>query len=475
MGKAIFDWSTTAASNASADTSINWAEGQSAASVNNSARALMARVAAFVLGLGAALTVGGSSNAYTITSASGHAVTSYAAGMIVALRANFTNTGAATLNYDGVGAVAIKKGGATALDAGDFVSGAIYLLVYDGTYWQVVGMLGSGAFQPLDSTLTAFAAQTTGADLIWYWTGTDAGATTTLSSFGRTLIDDADAATARTTLGLGTAAVKNTGTSGNNIALLDGTNTWSGVQTGVSSTASSAAIVSRNNADTNSNNVFALVSARATPTNGDIAYIPFYQNNITPSLVEFARIAVEATTVTPAGSEVGEIRMYVRFGGALTQKLQVNNTAIRPSSNDGMSVGTATLSFADFYLASGGVIGWNNGTFTLTQNGANLTASGTITARDPTSSDTGGTLTTASVNACVQLATAPTIPSSTFAAGDQMLLINTTGSSMTCTQGGGGTQRKAGTATTGNLTIPAYGVCPVYFKSATEWFVGGVS
>ena len=96
MGKAIFDWSTTAASNASADTSINWAEGQSAASVNNSARALMARVAAFVQGLGATLTVGGSSNAYTITSASGHAVTSYAAGMIVALKTNFTNTGART-------------------------------------------------------------------------------------------------------------------------------------------------------------------------------------------------------------------------------------------------------------------------------------------------------------------------------------------------------------------------------------------
>lgn len=49
-----------------------------------------------------------------------------------------------------------------------------------------------------------------------------------ISTFGRTLTDDADASTARTTLGLGTAATQNTGTSGANVPLLNGTNTWSG-------------------------------------------------------------------------------------------------------------------------------------------------------------------------------------------------------------------------------------------------------
>ena len=55
--------------------------------------------------------------------------------------------------------------------------------------------------QPLDATLTALAGVTTTADKLVYATGSDVFSTTTLTSFGRSLIDDADAATARTTLG----------------------------------------------------------------------------------------------------------------------------------------------------------------------------------------------------------------------------------------------------------------------------------
>jgi hypothetical protein len=52
-----------------------------------------------------------------------------------------------------------------------------------------------------------------------------------LSSFGRRLLQAVDAATFGTILGLGTAAYKNTGTSGNTVPLLDGANTWSAIQT----------------------------------------------------------------------------------------------------------------------------------------------------------------------------------------------------------------------------------------------------
>jgi hypothetical protein len=62
--------------------------------------------------------------------------------------------------------------------------------------------------QPLDATLTALAGVTTAADELIYATGSDTFATTSFTSFGRTLVDDADAATARTTLGLGTIATQ---------------------------------------------------------------------------------------------------------------------------------------------------------------------------------------------------------------------------------------------------------------------------
>lgn len=56
--------------------------------------------------------------------------------------------------------------------------------------------------QPLDATLTAFAGVTFAADKGVYATGADAFATFDLSAFARTLLDDANAAAARTTLGL---------------------------------------------------------------------------------------------------------------------------------------------------------------------------------------------------------------------------------------------------------------------------------
>lgn len=54
--------------------------------------------------------------------------------------------------------------------------------------------------QPLDDDLTSIAAQGSAADQMLYATGPQAWALTTLTAFARTLLDDADAAAARTTL-----------------------------------------------------------------------------------------------------------------------------------------------------------------------------------------------------------------------------------------------------------------------------------
>lgn len=84
--------------------------------------------------------------------------------------------------------------------------------------------------QPLDSELTALAGLTSAADRLPYFTGAGAASLATFTAFGRSLVGDADAAAARATLSLGTAATQNTGTSGTVIPLLDGANTWSGQQ-----------------------------------------------------------------------------------------------------------------------------------------------------------------------------------------------------------------------------------------------------
>jgi len=202
MAVGVKSWSTTAASNASASSAVNWAEGQLAPTLNNSARALMAEVAAWRLQFGG-LTYGGAANAYTATNNAVGTWSAYAAGDFVGLLANHTNSGPATINVDGLGAKSIVTNDGGALLAGDIVSGALVFLVYDGTNFQLVGSFASGSYQPLDATLTAMAGVTTAADKLIYATGVDAFAATNFSAFGRTLIDDNDAATARTTLGLG--------------------------------------------------------------------------------------------------------------------------------------------------------------------------------------------------------------------------------------------------------------------------------
>lgn len=63
-----------------------------------------------------------------------------------------------------------------------------------------------GSYQTSDAGLTSIAGLTTAADKMIYTTAADTYAVTTLTTAGRALLDDADAAAQRTTLGLGTAA-----------------------------------------------------------------------------------------------------------------------------------------------------------------------------------------------------------------------------------------------------------------------------
>jgi len=79
-------------------------------------------------------------------------------------------------------------------------------MVGDGSNWVAESgatALTSIGGQPLDAGLTSISGLTTAADKMPYTTASDTYAVTPLTSFARTLLDDADASTARATLGVG--------------------------------------------------------------------------------------------------------------------------------------------------------------------------------------------------------------------------------------------------------------------------------
>ena len=81
-----------------------------------------------------------------------------------------------------------------------------------------LGLVIGTDVQAQDAELSALAGLTSAADKLPYFTGLGTAALATLTSYGRSLIDDIDAANARVTLGLGTISVQNA----NNVSITGG-------------------------------------------------------------------------------------------------------------------------------------------------------------------------------------------------------------------------------------------------------------
>lgn len=129
------DWSGTAASNNSSPPD-GFPESMNYSEVNDAARETMAVIARHFADQNGSLASAGSSNAYTLTPSA--TLSAYAAGDTFAFKANHTNTGAATLNVDALGAKAIVLPDNTALKGGAITINGIYLCYYDGTSFQLL-------------------------------------------------------------------------------------------------------------------------------------------------------------------------------------------------------------------------------------------------------------------------------------------------------------------------------------------------
>lgn len=129
----LYKWSQTAANNATADTSINWQEGQSPASVNDSARAMMASVAKHRDDIAGAIVTGGTATAYTVSSYEVFDTLARLNGQIIAFTPHVTNGATVTLNVDSLGARPLRSAPATELLAGTLIQGTPYLALYNNS------------------------------------------------------------------------------------------------------------------------------------------------------------------------------------------------------------------------------------------------------------------------------------------------------------------------------------------------------
>lgn len=165
---------------------------------------------------------GGTANA--LTAAFVPAIAAYPSApetLSILVRATAANTTTTpTLAVDGLAAKTIVKGNNMALAAGDIIGAGHWLdFQFDPALdkWVLQNPakgITVGSYQPLDATLTALAALVTSADKMIYATGVDTFALNTITAFARTLLDDPDAATALTTLGVVGGATYSMGASG---------------------------------------------------------------------------------------------------------------------------------------------------------------------------------------------------------------------------------------------------------------------
>jgi len=138
-------------------------EGQTAASLNNAARALEGLIARWSKDTNASVTASGTGDLIAVSA--NQMLTAYYDGLVIAFAGAATCTGGGvTLNVDGLGAKSLLKFGSAALSASDIVSGRKVIAIYDGTTFQVISpMSDTVSSDAAAASATAAAASVTSA------------------------------------------------------------------------------------------------------------------------------------------------------------------------------------------------------------------------------------------------------------------------------------------------------------------------
>lgn len=151
----IYKWSLTADENDDADSGITWAEFQDPDTVNNSARTMMARVAALRNDLLPDVASTGSGNAYVVTADAAPAA--FDSDFVVYFRADKTNSAACTLKVNALGTKPLRAKSGAALTGGEIQAGTIvgayyvaatdeFLIINSGHHVNVLGATIASAY-----------------------------------------------------------------------------------------------------------------------------------------------------------------------------------------------------------------------------------------------------------------------------------------------------------------------------------------
>lgn len=164
----FWGWSKTAATNASADPTINWAEGQPPGSVNDSGRAMMARTSEWRDDISGTIMTGGTLNAYTLTTNQGFDLLTHLNGAMLAFVPHVTNGAIVTLAVDGGAARPLRSSPGVEIGAGVLVQGTPYVVTYnnsDGAFY-LQNFFGNPFNIPIGGLMPYLGATTPNANFI---------------------------------------------------------------------------------------------------------------------------------------------------------------------------------------------------------------------------------------------------------------------------------------------------------------------
>lgn len=154
----LYKWSQTASVDATADSTINWAEGQAPSSINDSARGMMAAIAKYRDDTAGAIVTSGTSTAYAVNTYQVFQSFSQLSGQVIAFTPHVTNGATVTISVDGLGARPLRSAPSAELPAGTIVQGTPYAALYnnsDGAFY-LSGFFNNPYNVPIGSCIDFF-------------------------------------------------------------------------------------------------------------------------------------------------------------------------------------------------------------------------------------------------------------------------------------------------------------------------------